>query len=1216
MEAAGNIYLTHSSFITTTAAVFTLLSGFFLLFLKKKSKATIDLAVVFISISFTSIAFTFAFVFYHPNAAYHRWLTVTPVLIGLLFLARFFFHFPTERAGRFARVATIVLIIIALIDGVLWIHATLSYGKEFHGISGMWDVSHSRFAAINSAIIGLYIFLVIAAGIWRVIITSGRDRYRVLSILCAFIISTIIPGIANSMARQGAMELNTFILTYATLTIIGWFITLMLYINYTTDYIPFMVRIVGICVITFLLCLVGISYVIAQDYDRHYDEISVSTTERMIADPDFRPGNVRYFLKYQWGNNPEWLFVSDGAPMSHPHMASSLRNSITVHRIIHARNHDELIRTLNESDSTFSGYTESLRAHFLRKNISPGAIKKYFNQLRPIVSYMRYRILTLHSDNFRDSLFKLLSNSPAEFSHFSDRIQQFTRLTNLPDESLRNETLYLLSEPVAPKSRFTTEGQNGQHHMAFRVITPDGILYQAGFDYRDYRLTIHSSALKMYLLLGALLLVVIAGIPLFMRASLSKPIYNLVAGLERVASGNLDIALPVVIQDEIGFLTHSFNAMVQAMRLANQERAIAEEALRLAEARFRGIVEHSLAGIYVIQQGKFVYVNPTFAKIFGYSVEEILELPSPLDIVDPADRDEVARSIKARESSPEPVVKYSYRGRKKDGTIVHIESLGTSIQLGGAIAVMGTVLDITQSRRTRLALIQEKERLLVTLASIGDGVIAVDMNGNITLINHVAQELTGWAFHEAIGEKLENIYQILDESTLKPCPNSAEIILKQNQENAFQQKILLRRDGTRRFISERGTCMHDNNNLVVGVVLVFHDITEEKMHQNELARMRLLLKRMIDSMPSILIGIDREEKIIYWNSQSEVFTGLKEQEVSGKKVLDVLPFLMEYFDSVRAACSSGQPRKAERIQAEKNGIPIQFEMTAYPLIAADMEGAVIRLDDVTARLRMEEMIIQTEKMVSLGGLAAGMAHEINNPLGGIMMGSQNILRRIEPSHEKNRECANICGIEIEKIHEYMEKRGIITILQGILEMGERASEIVENMLSFSRRSESSKSSADLRELTEKALELASNEYDLKKKWDFRHIEIIREYGDDIPPIPCVKTEIQQVILNLLKNAAYAMGKKTYVGSHPQITIRLKKEDGMVRLDIADNGIGMDSETKKRVFEPFFTTKEAGMGTGLGLSVSYFIITNNHSGQMEVESNHGIGTTFTIRLPIA
>src|SRR5512145_2490905 len=134
-------------------------------------------------------------------------------------------------------------------------------------------------------------------------------------------------------------------------------------------------------------------------------------------------------------------------------------------------------------------------------------------------------------------------------------------------------------------------------------------------------------------------------------------------------------------------------------------------------------------------------------------------------------------------------------------------------------------------------------------------------------------------------------------------------------------------------------------------------------------------------------------------------------------------------------------------------------------------GAVIRLDDVTERVRMEELVLQTEKMVSLGGLAAGMAHEINNPLGGIIMGSQNILRRLSGDLPKNCALAAECGADMDRIADYMEKRGITAILQGILEMGGRASGIVENMLSFSRKSESRKSSTDLADLVEKSLEL-------------------------------------------------------------------------------------------------------------------------------------------------
>ena len=198
----------------------------------------------------------------------------------------------------------------------------------------------------------------------------------------------------------------------------------------------------------------------------------------------------------------------------------------------------------------------------------------------------------------------------------------------------------------------------------------------------------------------------------------------------------------------------------------------------------------------------------------------------------------------------------------------------------------------------------------------------------------------------------------------------------------------------------------------------------------------------------------------------------------------------------------------------------------------------------------------------------------------------------------------------------MEKRGIINILQGILEMGGRASGIVENMLSFSRKSESRKSSTDLADLLEKSLDLASNDYDLRKKYDFRHIDIVREFEQGLPQISCVKMEIQQVLLNVLKNAAFAISQKNYGGGSPRIILRLRRDDGMVRMEVEDNGIGMDAETRKRIFEPFFTTKDLGLGTGLGLSVSYFIITNNHGGTMEVESVHEIGTTFIIRLPVA
>jgi signal transduction histidine kinase len=152
----------------------------------------------------------------------------------------------------------------------------------------------------------------------------------------------------------------------------------------------------------------------------------------------------------------------------------------------------------------------------------------------------------------------------------------------------------------------------------------------------------------------------------------------------------------------------------------------------------------------------------------------------------------------------------------------------------------------------------------------------------------------------------------------------------------------------------------------------------------------------------------------------------------------------------------------------------------------------------------------------------------------------------------------------------------------------------------------------LAQIVDQALELAASDYDLKKHYDFRSIDIIRDY-QDTPQVRIVSVEIEQVILNLLKNAAQAMAANIPDRKH-RIILRLRREDRYVVLEVEDNGPGMTEDIRLRVFEPFFTTKEPGVGTGLGLTVSYMIVTQNHKGFMEVQSAPRGGTIFKVRLP--
>ena len=375
--------------------------------------------------------------------------------------------------------------------------------------------------------------------------------------------------------------------------------------------------------------------------------------------------------------------------------------------------------------------------------------------------------------------------------------------------------------------------------------------------------------------------------------------------------------------------------------------------------------------------------------------------------------------------------------------------------------------------------------------------------------------------------------------------------------------------------------------------------------------MRGYLKNIIDSMPSVLVGVDTAGRVTEWNTGAERATGVGAEGALGRGFGELFPQLESQLEKVGEAISRRAPVRSERLVVERDGESRFADVVVYPLLANEGMGAVIRVDDITSRVRIEQMMVQTEKMVSVGGLAAGMAHEINNPLSATLQGCQNILRRLSPELAANREVAAALGLDLGLVGRYLEQREVLHFLEGIQEAAGRATRIVADMLGFSRRSDAEFVPVVLDEMLETVLRLAASDYDLKKKYDFKQIEIIRDYAPGLEPVECDRTEIEQVLLNLVKNAAQAMAGRAGL---QRITLRTRAEGRYARIDVQDSGPGMDERTRRRVFEPFFTTKPVGVGTGLGLSVSYFIITERHKGTIGVSSRPGQGACFSIRLP--
>ncbi|MCP2051309.1 UNVERIFIED_ORG: PAS domain S-box-containing protein [Pseudomonas fluorescens] len=376
------------------------------------------------------------------------------------------------------------------------------------------------------------------------------------------------------------------------------------------------------------------------------------------------------------------------------------------------------------------------------------------------------------------------------------------------------------------------------------------------------------------------------------------------------------------------------------------------------------------------------------------------------------------------------------------------------------------------------------------------------------------------------------------------------------------------------------------------------------------------LNSIIDSMPSALIALDEQLYVTQWNQEATALSGTRLDEALNQPIFLAFQPLKPYLPQIKATVELHTVERIERVTWIKDDEPKHYALTFYPLMGGAGRGVVIRIDDITQRLSLEEMMVQSEKMLSVGGLAAGMAHEINNPLGAILHNVQNIRRRLSPDLPKNLEHAEQVGIELETVNHYLQSREVPQLLDGIQQAGARAAKIVTHMLSFSRRSNRQMAPCDLPALIDQAVEIAGNDFDLTIGFDFKGQAIIRQFDPQLGPVPGTANELEQVLLNLLKNAAQAIHLREDDSEPGRIILRTRLNPPWAEIQVEDNGIGMSENVRKRTFEPFFTTKEIGQGTGLGLSVSYFIITNNHKGQMEVHSTLGQGTCFTLRLPLA
>ena len=538
---------------------------------------------------------------------------------------------------------------------------------------------------------------------------------------------------------------------------------------------------------------------------------------------------------------------------------------------------------------------------------------------------------------------------------------------------------------------------------------------------------------------------------------------------------------------------------------------------------------------------------------------------------------------------------------------------------------LGHRLEAALSRLLSLEELENRQQQLSSLIRNQPGTVyryAAQHGGPTLFISDNIQSLCGYPRQDFLsGQRhFSSLCHPDDRTMIEQILNQAQTV----RDPYLLEYRIIDANGTIRWILEQGQAIHEADGAIKCFDGVIFDISDRQQINQELSQLRNLLSSTIDAMPSLLIGLDLQTRVSLWNREAENWTGISGAQALGKPLKEIFPELPLSQQQVEQAIRSGNSSKQSRLRWPYRQQLRVIDVTIYPICGTRAAGAVIRIDDVFDRVKMEEVMVQQDKMLSLGGLAAGLAHEVNNPLSGIMQNLQTMRNRMNENLAKNRQVAEECGIEMTQLNKYLERRELLHLLDSAADSAKRAADIIQNMLSFSRSDRPDLQPQDLRQLFDASVDLSMSSYNQQLQGDLRKIAITREFADDLPLVLCQQSRIQQVFLNLLNNGAQAMSERLQrwetdgpgqEREQPRFICRLYRSQELIHCEIEDNGKGMDEDTSKRVFEPFFTTKPAGQGTGLGMSICYFIICDQHRGRLSVQSTPGVGSCFHIELPI-
>lgn len=605
---------------------------------------------------------------------------------------------------------------------------------------------------------------------------------------------------------------------------------------------------------------------------------------------------------------------------------------------------------------------------------------------------------------------------------------------------------------------------------------------------------------------------------------------------------------------------------------------------------FHAIAELGNDGILVFDEShRIEYANRMASEITGYSNEALLKM-SILSLL-----------TKPHQSFIEDLFLHPDQYGEKTCTEAHLITSGRGMkEIEVCIALAGTstgirkgyayLKDITDRKKFERELKDSEEKLRRLFERVRHGLFISTKEGKFIDCNQALLDMLGYA-------SKEDFLRIDIARDLYVNPEDRKILKERTERNGHVKDMEVdfkKKDGSKITVLLTGHPLINENGETVGYEGINLDITERKRIEDELREANEFFMNLIESSVDGIIAADMKGNIFIFNKGAEALTGYKAEEVIGKlHITQIYPpgIAKEIMKRLRSPDYGGVgklfPSQFDIIN--KEGVEIPFQLSAALIYnGTGQEIASVGIfTDLRPRLMMEKKLQEThiqllnsEKMASLGKLAAGIAHEINNPLGGILIYS---------------------SLMMEDMSEDDPKRGD---LARIVQEAGRCKDIVKSLLEFARQTEPKKEPTDINRAINDGL------FFLVNQALFHNIQIMKEFDPFLPFVKGNASQLKQVFMNIIVNAAEAMhGSGTLT-----ITTLPSPDKKTVLIQFTDTGEGIPPENLTRIFEPFFTTKDIGKGTGLGLATSYGIV-EEHGGRISVKSTVGAGTTFTIELPV-